>query len=130
MPSTYHVNRPRKIENWEKMIVFTRPSFTAFIYCILLSVSLNSYGQSGGPIFDLVLKNGRIVDGSGNPWFPGDLGVKDGLIVKVGNLSDAAGERTIDATGHVLSPGFIDIHNHSDSQVLTNPRRRTTYGRA
>ncbi len=70
----------------------------------------------------MVINNGRIVDGTGNPWFPGDLGVKDGMIVKLGDLSDAAAERTIDATGHVVSPGFIDIHNHSDRQVLTNPK--------
>ena len=73
-------------------------------------------------MFDLVIKNGHIVDGTGNPWFPADVGVKDGLIIKVGDLSAAAAERTIDATGHVVSPGFIDIHNHSDQQVLTNPR--------
>ena len=93
-----------------------------FVRCLLLSISLNSYGQSEGQIFDIVIKNGRIVDGSGNPWFPADLGVKDGMIVKIGNLYDAESVRTIDATGHVVSPGFIDIHNHSDSQVLTNPK--------
>ena len=97
-------------------------NLTACLFCLLLSFTLNAHGQTGGPVFDLVIKNGHIVDGTGNPWFPGDVGVKDGMIVKVGNLSGATAERTIDATGHVVSPGFIDIHNHSDRQVLTNPR--------
>ena len=72
--------------------------------------------------FDLLIVNARIVDGTGNAWYPGDVGIKDGMIAKIGNLSDAASKRTIDATGHVVCPGFIDIHNHSDSPVLTNPR--------
>ncbi len=72
--------------------------------------------------FDLLIVNGRIVDGTGNAWFPGDVGVKDGRIARIGNLSGATAARTIDATGHVVSPGFIDIHNHSDRPALTNPR--------
>lgn len=100
----------------------TRLKMIAFLCCLSLSTSLNSYGQSGGIVFDLVIKNGHIVDGSGNPWFPADLGIKDGVIVKIGNVSDAESVRTIDAARHVVSPGFIDIHNHSDSQVLTNPK--------
>ena len=97
-------------------------SLVVDLCCLLLSFALNAYGQAGEPVFDLVIKNGHIVDGTGNPWFPGDVGVRDGMILKVGDLSGAAAERTIDATGHVVSPGFIDIHNHSDQQVLTNPR--------
>jgi N-acyl-D-amino-acid deacylase len=97
-------------------------SLVVDLCCLLLSFALNAYGQAREPVFDLVIKNGHIVDGTGNPWFPGDVGVRDGMILKVGDLSGAAAERTIDATGHVVSPGFIDIHNHSDQQVLTNPR--------
>ena len=72
--------------------------------------------------FDLLIVNGHIVEGTGNAWFPVDVGVKDGMIAKIGNLSGATAARTIDATGHVVSPGFIDIHNHSDRPALTNPR--------
>ena len=95
---------------------------SAYLFCLLVSLALNAHGQAGELGFDLVIKHGRIVDGTGNPWFPADLGIKEGVIVKVGDLSDATAERTIDATGHVVSPGFIDIHNHSDRQVLTNPK--------
>ena len=70
---------------------------------------------------DLVLKNGRIVDGTGNPWFFGDIGIKDGTIVEVGRVSQA-GLRVVDVCGQVVSPGFIDGHCHSDLMVLDNPR--------
>jgi N-acyl-D-amino-acid deacylase len=64
--------------------------------------------------FDLLITNGRILDGSGNPWFGGDVGVRDGRIVAVGKLEGATAARTIDATGRIVSPGFIDIHSHAD----------------
>ena len=70
---------------------------------------------------DLVLQNGRLVDGTGNPWFFGDVGIKDGTIVEVGSVNQR-GLETIDAGGQVVSPGFIDGHCHSDLMVLDDPR--------
>ena len=79
-------------------------------------------GRSGkGPaVLDLVLENGRLVDGTGNPWFFGDVGIKDGKIVEVGRVNQR-GLETIDAGGWVVSPGFIDGHCHSDLMVLDDP---------
>jgi N-acyl-D-aspartate/D-glutamate deacylase len=70
--------------------------------------------------FDLLVKNGRIIDGSGMPGFVGDVAVRHGKIVAMGKLSGSA-TRTIDATGLVVSPGFIDNHCHYDAQVLWDP---------
>ncbi|MCX2979587.1 amidohydrolase [Halieaceae bacterium IMCC14734] len=68
-------------------------------------------------MLDIVIKNGRIVDGSGMPGFVGDIAIKAGRIVQIGRV-DAAAERVIDAEGKIVSPGFIDPHTHFDAQLL------------
>jgi N-acyl-D-amino-acid deacylase len=64
--------------------------------------------------YDLLIRNARVFDGSGNPWFVADIGIKDGKVGAVGSLGSAAAVRTVDAKGRFVSPGFIDIHSHSD----------------
>ncbi|RXY98925.1 N-acyl-D-amino-acid deacylase family protein [Fictibacillus sp. S7] len=71
-------------------------------------------------MLDLVIQNGRIADGSGNPWFFGSVGIKDGIIVEVGTVNSESRE-TIDAKRNIISPGFIDGHSHSDLLVLNRP---------
>ncbi|MCI3920840.1 D-aminoacylase [Paenibacillus sp. TRM 82003] len=72
-------------------------------------------------MLDIVIKNGKIVDGTGNPWYRGDVGIRDGKIVLVGRVEQEAA-RVIDAKGHAVAPGFIDGHCHSDLMVLNYPR--------
>lgn len=71
--------------------------------------------------FDLLVKNGMIVDGSGLPRYGADVGVKDGKIVEVGRLAGAAAKETIDADGRVVAPGFVDGHTHMDAQIFWDP---------
>lgn len=71
-------------------------------------------------MLDVVLKNGRIVDGTGNPWYHGDVGLKNGVISQIGNI-DMASQETIDVQGQYVSPGFIDGHCHSDLMVMDHP---------
>lgn len=68
--------------------------------------------------YDLLIRNGRLVDGTGNPSFLADLAIKDQRIAAIGKLSGGTARRTIDAGGRIVAPGFIDIHNHSDYTVL------------
>lgn len=72
------------------------------------------------PQYDLLLANGHVIDGSGSPWFEGSVAVKDGKIVAVGRLSNASARRVIDASGMVVAPGFIDLHSHSDFDLLVD----------
>ena len=71
--------------------------------------------------FDVLIRGGRIVDGSGNPWFGGDVGIRDDRIVRIGDLRGATAERVIDATGLVVSPGFIDPHTHAVRGIFDVP---------
>ncbi len=69
--------------------------------------------------FDIVLRGARIVDGTGNPSFPGDVGIRDGRIALVGHVPQ--GDRDLDVSGMLLCPGFVDIHNHADHGILAFP---------
>jgi N-acyl-D-aspartate/D-glutamate deacylase len=71
--------------------------------------------------FDLVIRNGRIVDGTGSPWYSGDIGVVNGHIAQIGRLEHAKTLRTIDAHGMVVAPGFIDMLGQSELSILVNP---------
>jgi N-acyl-D-aspartate/D-glutamate deacylase len=70
------------------------------------------------PTYDLVLRGGRIVDGTGNPWRHGDVAIRAGKIVAVGKIPPGAASRTLDVAGLVVTPGFIDMHSHSDLVLL------------
>ena len=71
--------------------------------------------------FDLVVKNGMIVDGSGLPRYRGDIGVRNGKIAEIGRLNGAAAKEALDADGHVVTPGFVDVHTHMDAQIFWDP---------
>ena len=84
--------------------------------CAIVSLSA-SVLQAAGPEYDLVIRHGKIVDGSGNPWFHGDVAVNGDRIVAVGRVAGEA-KRVIDSAGLVVAPGFIDMHSHSDWTLL------------
>ncbi len=71
--------------------------------------------------FDLVVKNGTLIDGTGLPRYRADVGIKDGKIVEIGRINGAATKETLDAEGHVVSPGFVDGHTHMDAQIFWDP---------
>ena len=73
------------------------------------------------PEFDLVVKNGMIVDGTRAPRFRGDIGVKNGRVARIGRDRAASGAKVIDAGGLVVAPGFIDLHTHYDAQLFWDP---------
>jgi dihydroorotase/N-acyl-D-amino-acid deacylase len=87
---------------------------------LLLILSPLALAVDGG--FDVVITNGHIIDGTGSPWYSGDIGIRDGHIAAIGNLSGVARKRTIDAKGKVVAPGFIDMLGQSETTILVDPR--------
>ena len=87
---------------------------------LILGPSIPRFAQeSTMPPYDLLIVHGRIIDGSGSPWFEGSVAVKGGRIADVGRLRSSA-KRVIDARGLVVAPGFIDLHSHSDYTLLVD----------
>jgi len=66
-------------------------------------------------MYDIIIKNGTIIDGSGQPMFRADVGIQEGIITHVGDLQNEHAETEIDATKKYVTPGFIDVNNHSDT---------------
>ena len=83
--------------------------------------SLSHSTESATPPLDLIITHGRILDGTGNPWFIADIGIKSGRIVGMGSLSSTASARVIDAKGQVVAPGFIDVHTHVEGGLDAFP---------
>ncbi|HMC28186.1 MAG TPA: amidohydrolase family protein, partial [Verrucomicrobiae bacterium] len=87
--------------------------FCSVLIALLAGLSLTAFAAQ----YDLVIRGGKIVDGTGNPWFYGDVAVKGDRIAAVGAIKGGA-NRVIDATGLVIAPGFVDMHSHSDWVLL------------
>ena len=71
--------------------------------------------------YDLVIRNGHVIDGTGSPWYAADIGIRAGKIAGIGRLTDAPAKRTVDARGMVVAPGFIDMLGQSEMTILVNP---------
>ena len=92
------------------------------MFVLLLSAGPSLSAQAQSSSFDLVITNGRIIDGTGSPWYSADLGIRVGKIAAIGNLAALPRQRTIDAAGKVVAPGFIDMLGQSEMTILVDPR--------
>jgi dihydroorotase/N-acyl-D-amino-acid deacylase len=93
-----------------------------FRLALLMSLIFSTFVFAADSPFDLVITNGHIIDGTGSPWYSGDVGIRNGRIAAIGNLSAAARARTVDAEGKVVAPGFIDMLGQSETTILVDPR--------
>ncbi|HZT76568.1 MAG TPA: D-aminoacylase [Vicinamibacterales bacterium] len=89
---------------------------------VALTLVVSASAQAPRPRFDVLITNGRIVDGTGAPWFRGDVGIAGDRIAAIGRLTGASAATTVDATNLVVAPGFIDLLGQSEFNVLVDPR--------
>jgi N-acyl-D-amino-acid deacylase len=101
-----------------RVIIALLLSFSFMIYSSGRSIDSAAFQER----LDLIITGGRVVDGTGNPWFLADIGIRDGRIVEVGRIAPQRGGRLIDARGKVVAPGFIDVHAHIESGIERMPR--------
>ena len=100
---------------------FIMKKISAFILAFsILFFQLSAFSQMNKD-YDLVIKNARIVDGTGNPWFYGDIAVKNGRIEQIGKVDESRGKRIIDVKNQIVAPGFIDVHGHIEGGIEDNP---------
>src|SRR5437868_12978017 len=85
-----------------------------------LSFFFLAFALSGAD-YDLLILHARVVDGTGNAWYRGDIGIRGGKIAAIGELSRSSATRTVDAKERVVAPGFIDVHTHVEGGVERTP---------
>jgi N-acyl-D-amino-acid deacylase len=85
---------------------------------LLLLFAKTAFAQQS---YDVIIRNGKIIDGTGNSWYYGDVAVKDGKISAIGKLPNATAKKTVDAKGFIVAPGFIDVHAHIENGVFERP---------
>src|SRR6185437_1589528 len=102
------------------MFLMLRRSACVLAVLILLGAARGVFADK--PVYDLVIRHGKIVDGSGNPWFYGDVAIRGNRLVAVGRVPAGTARREINAKGLVVAPGFIDMHSHSDYVLLEDGR--------
>ncbi|MDB5251473.1 MAG: aminoacylase [Flaviaesturariibacter sp.] len=90
----------------------------AFFFLLLFCSASNARAQAPA---DIVIVNGRVLDGTGNSWIRADIAIRDGKILKIGAPGTLTGTRTIDAAGRIVAPGFIDVHTHIEGEEMKNP---------
>lgn len=92
------------------------------IFCLLAFTCLPTILASQQKPYDLLIRDARIIDGTGSPWYSGDIALRDGRIAAIGSLIDVRARQTIDAKRLVVAPGFIDMLGQSELSILVNPR--------
>src|SRR5580693_2011782 len=91
-------------------------------FALLLLVALGLFDQGSlAQSYDVLIRNGHVVDGTGSPWYAADVAIRDGHIAAIGHLDAATAKQTIDAAGMVVAPGFIDMLGQSEESMLVNP---------
>jgi N-acyl-D-amino-acid deacylase len=100
-------------------------AIAAFAWLASAAPAASTPDAAPGPVYDVLLRGGRIVDGTGNPWFTADLALRGDRIAAIGRLADAPAKKTLDVRGLVVAPGFIDLLGQSEYTALVDPHVRS-----
>src|SRR5687768_959507 len=103
------------------MMFYLRHSFVASLICLIAfsAFPCPAIAQTAEPVYDIVIRNGRVLDGAGNPWIAADVAIANGRFVRIGKIP-GKGKREIDATGRYVSPGWIDMLDASGGVLQRN----------
>lgn len=96
-----------------------------FVGCVValgVRSAAHEDANAGGRNYDVIIRGGHILDGTGNPWYAADIGIRGDKVAAIGKLGDATAKRTIDATGKIVAPGFIDMLGQSETSLLIDNR--------
>src|SRR5205085_964329 len=125
LPGSAGVSPAGSAKLWRASTAGGTPALPGVSFCLLLSAfclfAARCATQPKPNMLDLKIINGRIIDGTGAPWYRGDVGVRGDTIVSIGDLSNVAAANTIDAHDNVVSPGFIDLLGQSQYSVFQDP---------
>jgi len=95
----------------------------ALVLAFMLVASSQNLRSIASPVeYDIIIRNGRVIDGTGRPAFPADVAIEGDRIARIGNLRGAQAKRVIDARGQIVAPGFIDMLGQSETYLLIDPR--------
>ena len=116
-----------------KQSTYSPSALSVTIVTIIMIATVSAMAQNPHPSadsqpFDIIIRNGHILDGSGGPWFADDIGIRGERIVAIGNLTGAQAKHVIDATGRIVSPGFIDMLGQSEFPLLIDSSRNQQTG--
>src|SRR3954466_1112309 len=102
-----------------------RTTVVSGVVCGLLFLCVAGFSRAPAAVlqapFDVLVVNGRVIDGTGSPWYAADVGIRNGHVAAIGRLAGAPAKQTIDAHGKVVAPGFIDMLGQSELTVLVEP---------
>src|SRR5205085_8524403 len=99
-----------------------RTAIAAIALIALTIAGIHAHAQAAPATYDIIIRNGHVIDGAGNPWYAADIGIRADRIAAIGNLSAAIAKQTLDAAGMVVSPGFIDMLGQSETSLLIDNR--------
>jgi N-acyl-D-amino-acid deacylase len=114
-------NHGRKLKIHPRQTSKESPYFECMKHRALFIFVFTYFVSSGQTTADVLIKNGRVLDGTGNSWFYADVAVKDGKVWKIGSLTNLPAAKLIDARGLIVAPGFIDVHTHIEDNEEKNP---------